>query len=333
MVKGHDIERETAVKAVLRACHACREIRATWDPLDNLEKSDQSPVTVADYTSQALIVLDLKTTFPKDKIVGEEDARFFHYGKNRSLLNRVSNQIDRYHSRQNEKEILDILDEARGTGGQDESFWVLDPIDGTKGYIRGDQYAIALALVEGNRPVIGVLGCPNLPFRGEQGNKTLGTLFVSTHGYGAWARPLDGGSEEKMAVSQGGEPESARFCESFESSHSSHADAERVARRLGIESPPIRMDSQCKYGVVARGDASIFLRFPLDRAYREKVWDHAAGVVIVEEAGGKVTDVEGHPLDFSRGRELEKNRGIVATNGILHDAVLEAILESGASIS
>lgn len=326
------VERQTAIKAVLRACHACREIRATWDPSAHLKKSDQSPVTVADYTSQALIILDLKATFPGDKIVGEEDAHFFQHGRNRLLFDQVLKQIGRFHSRRNEKEILDILNEARGTGGPDERFWVLDPVDGTKGYIRGDQYAVALALVEGNRPVLGVLGCPNLPFWGKHKDRTLGTLFVSTHRHGAWARPLEGEErEKKITVFQGGEPETARFCESFESSHSSHGDAERVARRLGIQGPPIRMDSQCKYGVVARGEASIFLRLPLDRAYKEKVWDHAAGVVIVEEAGGRVTDVEGYPLDFSRGRELMNNQGVVATNGVLHDAVLAAIFESGAS--
>ena len=100
------IERETAIKAVRRACLACREIRTNWAPLANLKKSDRSPVTVADYTSQALIILDLKATFPGDKIVGEEDAHFFQHGRNRPLLERVSNQIARYHSRQNEKEIF-----------------------------------------------------------------------------------------------------------------------------------------------------------------------------------------------------------------------------------
>ena len=52
---------------------------------------------------------------------------------------------------------------------------------------------------------------------------------------------------------------------------------------------------------MARGDACLFLRFPAPD-YREKIWDHAAGAVIVTEAGGRITDGSGAPLDFGRGR-------------------------------
>jgi 3'(2'), 5'-bisphosphate nucleotidase len=87
------------------------------------------------------------------------------------------------------------------------------------------------------------------------------------------------------------------------------------------------MDSQAKYAVLARGDASLYLRLPSPATpdYRERIWDHAAGSIIIEEAGGRVTDAYGSDLDFSQGSRLEKNRGIVATNGLLHDAVLIAV--------
>lgn len=61
------------------------------------------------------------------------------------------------------------------------------------------------------------------------------------------------------------------------------------ANEMGVTAKPLRMDSQVKYGLLSRGDASIFMRFP-SPTYKEKIWDHCAGVVIVEEAGGKVTD-------------------------------------------
>jgi Inositol monophosphatase family len=54
-------------------------------------------------------------------------------------------------------------------------------------------------------------------------------------------------------------------------------------------------------GALSRGDAALFLRFPAP-SYREKIWDHAAGAVIVREAGGAITDAGGAPLDFSNGR-------------------------------
>jgi 3'(2'), 5'-bisphosphate nucleotidase len=85
------------------------------------------------------------------------------------------------------------------------------------------------------------------------------------------------------------------------------------------------MDSQCKYAAVARGDADVYLRIPTSATYREKVWDHAAGVCVVREAGGRVTDVRGEDLDFARGRTLEGNAGVVVTNGRIHDDVMAAV--------
>ena len=96
---------------------------------------------------------------------------------------------------------------------------------------------------------------------------------------------------------------------------------------MGISAAPLRMDSQAKYGAVARGDASLYLRLPSPKSpdYREKIWDHAAGCIIVEEAGGRVTDMTGKPLDFDHGRLMQDSRGVVVSNGTRHDAVIEAL--------
>jgi 3'(2'), 5'-bisphosphate nucleotidase len=117
----------------------------------------------------------------------------------------------------------------------------------------------------------------------------------------------------------------ARFCESVESAHSDQDLSARIAALLGITAEPFRIDSQCKYAAVAEGDASIYLRLPTKKDYREKIWDHAAGMLVVEEAGGRVSDVEGAPLDFRRGRTLAANRGVVATCGTIHDEVVSAV--------
>jgi 3'(2'), 5'-bisphosphate nucleotidase len=87
------------------------------------------------------------------------------------------------------------------------------------------------------------------------------------------------------------------------------------------------MDSQAKYGVVARGEAALYLRFPSPQSpnYREKIWDHAAGALIVEESGGRVTDMYGQALCFDCGYEMRRNCGIIASNGVLHDAALRAV--------
>ena len=117
----------------------------------------------------------------------------------------------------------------------------------------------------------------------------------------------------------------ARVCESVESGHSNHDDSARITELLGIAAEPYRIDSQCKYAAVARGDASIYLRLPTRADYREKIWDHAAGKFVVEQAGGRVTDVTGAPLDFSHGRRLEHNLGVIATDGRFHDEVVAAV--------
>ena len=124
-------------------------------------------------------------------------------------------------------------------------------------------------------------------------------------------------------------PANARFCESVEAAHSAHGAAAQIAARLGISAEPVRLDSQAKYGVVARGEADIYLRLPTKADYFEQIWDHAGGVLVVEEAGGKVTDVTGEPLDFTHGRQLKQNRGVIVSNGRLHAMVLEAVRAVG----
>ena len=182
---------------------------------------------------------------------------------------------------------------------------------------------MALALIEQGQVVLGVLGCPNLPrCHGEPG-----VLLVAERGRGTWMSPLwdETCQGRALHVSAVDAPAEARFCESVESGHSNQDHAARIAERLGITAEPLRMDSQCKYAAVARAEAQIYLRLPTRQDYRENIWDHAAGLIVVEEAGGKVTDVRGRPLDFTRGRRLEDNAGIVATNGKFHDAVIEAV--------
>ena len=112
------------------------------------------------------------------------------------------------------------------------------------------------------------------------------------------------------------------MCESVESGHTKQDAAAEVVAKLGVTAEPVRMDSQCKYAAVAMGLAEVYLRLPTRPGYVERIWDHAAGVVVLEEAGGAVTDVEGRPLDFSRGRGLSENRGVIATNGPCHAKVV-----------
>ena len=292
-----------------------------------MTKKDKSPVTVADFGAQAVICRALNEAFPGDPIVAEEDTAELNTPGGETLIVNIMEHVSAILHGITESEVINAIDSGSSQGGGEERLWTLDPIDGTKGFLRGEQYAVALALIENGEVVLGVVGCPDLPFDiNDPGSKT-GCLLWSIKGEGAYIKPLGEGSSAKIHVSDITDSQEASFCESVESSHSSHGDAEKIAEILGVTKPPIRIDSQCKYAVIARGDASIYLRLPTRKDYVEKIWDHASGALIVTESGGTVTDIYGRELDFSLGRTLLSNKGIVATNGEFHDKVISAIAQ------
>lgn len=318
-------EREVAVQAVEQASRLCRAVQARLVSEESIAKKDASPVTIADFGAQAIVARALRGAFPALRLVGEEDAAELRLPENADLLTRVVEAVGEIAPGIGRDAVLDLIDAGGDPGGSTGRHWTLDPIDGTKGFLRGEQYAVALALIDQGEVVLGVLGCPNLPMDADRPDGPRGCLFVAERGGGAWVRALDGGPETPVSVTDIQDPAKARFCESVEAAHSAQDDAARVASRLGIALPPFRIDSQCKYAAVARGDASIYLRLPTRKGYEEKIWDHAAGAAVIREAGGRVTDVNGRELDFSLGRTLRDNLGVIVTNHHLHDRVVEAV--------
>ncbi len=221
-------------------------------------------------------------------------------------------------------EVCDWIDRG-GASEYSPRFWTLDPIDGTKGFLRKEQYAISLALIVNGVIEVGVLGCPNMP-SGDPSSPD-GVLAWAIRGQGAWAQPLDrpDSAAKPVHVSATASTAELLFCESVESGHSSHDWSGLIASDLGIHKEPVRMDSQCKYLAVARGEADLYLRLPTRKGYQEKIWDHAGGVLLVQEAGGQVTDINGAPADFSKGSTLAVNEGMVVTNGKVHTQVVATI--------
>ncbi|GBC60488.1 3'(2'),5'-bisphosphate nucleotidase [Desulfonema ishimotonii] len=315
----YEKELEIALNAVKKASALCRRAQMTLVKSEAVAKKDRSPVTIADFGSQAVVTLSLMAAFPGDFIVGEEDAGILR--ENAGLRQKVCALVEEQAGPVSADQMMDAIDQGACTPDFSGRFWTVDPIDGTKGFLREEQYAIALALVENGQVVLGVLGCPDFP--GDEGEN--GGLFFAVRGGGTFMLPGNAQVRQKIAADRIKDSRDARFCESVESAHAAHDVHARIAEALGIKAQPLRMDSQAKYGAVACGLASVYLRLPRSSAYREKIWDHAAGVIIVEEAGGRVTDFSGNPLDFSTGRTLEKNVGILATNTFLHDDVLKAI--------
>jgi 3'(2'), 5'-bisphosphate nucleotidase len=313
-------ERRAALAAVTAAAELCRGAQGRLAEGHTLTKGDDSPVTVADFAAQAVVAGTLAEALGTFALVGEESSSDLHSDEQATLRAGVVDLVRGQLGDVETGRVLDLI-ELGAADGTSDRFWTLDPIDGTKGFLRGDQYAIALALVEGGAVRLGVLGCPNLP----NPDGTTGAIFVADD-TGCEAVQGVGAAPTPVRVAEPSSLAEARFCESVESGHSSHDDAARIAERLGITAEPYRIDSQCKYAAVARGDASIYLRLPTSDTYREKIWDHAAGKFVVERAGGRVTDTRGADLDFSHGRRLEQNRGVVATSGRFHDEVVEAVM-------
>jgi len=314
-----------------------------------LNKSDASPVTIGDFGAQALIISALQHNFPDDEIVAEEEAKDLRENeqlretvwdlvKNAALADSASEK-DLGGSISSTESLLDIIDKGNSKGGSKGRIWAIDPIDGTKGFLRGGQYAVCLGLMVDGDVKVGVLGCPNLPMSDSEAltegigadatdDEGKGVLFSAILGQGAQSRPLGKGtlgSGSNIQMKPLTNISEATFCESVEAGHSSQGDAAAIAQKLGITKPSVRMDSQAKYGSIARGAGDLYLRLPVRKDYVEKIWDHAAGDLIVREAGGQVTDVNGKRLDFSLGRTLKDNKGVIAAPKDVHAHVIEAV--------
>jgi len=324
MPETFENELRVAIEAVRAASRVCRSVQEKITP-DVMQKDDRSPVTVADFASQAVICRALGAAFPSDPIIGEEESSKLRQEENSPFLDRILAELRAVGIETCGKEACAWIDRA-SQKAYVPRFWTLDPIDGTKGFVRKEQYAISLALVIDGQIQVALLGCPNLACDASGGK--IGTLLYAIRGKGSWSLPLNGESDPRaVRASTVSDPKQARFCESVEAAHTAQGLAAKVAAMLGIVREPLRLDSQAKYAVVARGDAEIYLRLPAKFGYKEKIWDHAGGVLIVEEAGGSVCDVTGKSLEFNHGHELLANRGVVAANRPLHPRVLEALHE------
>ncbi|PKA57133.1 SAL1 phosphatase [Apostasia shenzhenica] len=320
---SYEKELAAAKKAASLAARLCQSVQKSILQSDVQSKADKTPVTIADYDShlgiyysagsQALVSLVLKMELPLDSfsLVAEEDSGDLRNDGAQETLRRITKLVNEtlaadgsYNVSPSEADVLDAIDSGKSEGGSHGRHWVLDPIDGTKGFLRGDQYAVALALLEEGKVVLGVLACPNLPLAPISSTyvhsfaSEVGCLFSARIGAGTHMQSLDGSIP---------------------------------TMKLGVQAPPVRIDSQVKYGALSRGDGAIYLRFPR-KGYREKIWDHAAGFIVVTaysvwsaEAGGVVTDAAGNDLDFSKGRHLDLDTGIICTNRKLMPLLLEAV--------
>lgn len=319
-----DHEQETIKTVARMAASICQNIQA--ELVNPANKDGCEPVTIADYASQALIGNALAENFPDDAVLSEERSEEFMLLLNdtqRALVQRfVTDAVGGYVF---EEQICAWLDFGKQKTA--ERTWVVDPIDGTKGFLGNRHYCVAISLLVGGEPVLGVLASPGFYSDEDEIPDDPGALIYAAKGSGAYLEALAGGPREPIQVSRQTDATEAVLMTSFESGHTDLSFIDHVTQALhrDADAPRRRLDSQDKYGMVAAGMGDVYVRLVPEPTFREKLWDHAAGYCIVTEAGGRVTDIDGQDIDWTAGPRMANNRGIVVTNRYLHNSVLKAI--------
>ena len=255
--------------------------------------------------------------YPDDAVVAEESSAQFQQlvsPEQRAQILTLLSQVLR--QTVSEADLLAWLD--FGAGRAAARAWVIDPIDGTKGFLARRHYAIACGLLLHGRPAEGIVAAPGY-------NDGEGALFY-TRDDAAYRAPLETGDGIRVTVSNRSRLEDLIAAQSFERAHASKTRMSRARELAGLGGARIlELDSMEKYALVACGDADLYMRLPrAGSSYAHKIWDHAAGVALVKAAGGVVTDLDGGALDFSQGETLP-NAGMIISNGAHHRRVVEAV--------
>ena len=289
------------------------------------------PVTIADYGSQAIICRALQQRYPDDAVIAEESGGQFSQlvsGEKRAqVLQLLADVLGEAVS---EAQLLAWLD--FGAGKRARRTWVIDPIDGTKGFLARRHYAIACGLLIDGRVAEGIVaapgynaGPPSVPPASRGKDDSAGALFY-TEGGRAYLAPLTGGAGRRVKVSARRDVAEFVAVQSCERAHASKSRMGRARELAGLGSARIiELDSMEKYALVACGAADLYMRLPRPGSdYAHKIWDHAAGVALVQAAGGLATGLDGEELDFSRGETLP-NAGMIISNGPHHGRVVAAV--------
>ena len=345
-----------AIGAVQQAVAISRAVLSVADK-GVVEKDDLSPVTVADFAIQALLTATIHNAFPSDRFVGEETAADLR--SDPVLLDRVwellqgasrdgkagAGTCEVPDTKDQVCEMIDWCGLGLPTASREgsERVWVFDPIDGTKTFVRGEAYAVNIALLEGSRQVLSVVACPTISEDAEApvANDTIdptgrGCILFAVQGHGAYVRPLPGSPSELEARRL---PRHATAVTSTEQLRSvtcfnlldSGVDVvhKTITDRLGVPFPGCDLLGWVpRWAVLALGLANMTVWVYKTRERHAKIWDHAGAILLFEEVGGKVTDVDGREIDWTAGRKLKSNFGFLAAPPSLHETVLKTVHET-----
>ena len=179
-------ELEFAVEVVRSAVKICRSVQGQIS-VGKWDKGDKTPVTVADLAVQAVVSHGLHEKFPHDPLMGEEGSEELRAPEFADLAQQVTQHVQTVRpDAASPAQVAERVERGQHTIDPSRRYWVLDPVDGTKGFLRKEQYAIALALVERGEILVGVLACPNLPTTlGTAESPIYGQLYAAVRGGGA----------------------------------------------------------------------------------------------------------------------------------------------------
>ncbi|KAJ4422050.1 hypothetical protein N0V82_003346 [Gnomoniopsis sp. IMI 355080] len=315
--------------------------------LGTVSKDDLSPVTIADFAIQALLTSTLHAAFPDDKFVGEESAATLR--ANPALLERVwqALQAIRVDSPSSSAgvtfpdspecmcEFIDWCGE--GLPHTTGRVWVFDPIDGTENFVQGLVYAVNVALLVDSAQTLSVVGCPNMSMDVSYpaGDHSLdpageGCILLAVRGHGAWVRKLRGDVDE-VEVKQIPRHASTEALEDLRSVSALNTSGlgvvhTEVAVRLGVEFPGcVLLPWVIRWVLLALGVGNATWWVYKSRSRLAKIWDHAGAMLLFEEVGGRISDVDGEPISMVAGRKMTANYGIIAAPAALHEKVLQTV--------
>jgi 3'(2'), 5'-bisphosphate nucleotidase len=184
-----------------------------------------------------------------------------------------------------------------------ERVWMVDPLDGTSDFVRGyGGFAVMIGLCVKGSATVGVVAQP-----------TSGVVYRAATGAGSFRIDPDG-KQTKLQVSTVAALDEIRLVAS--KSHRGES-IDRVRAALGVTDEMNIGSVGLKLGLIARGERDLYV----NPESHSSLWDTLAPEIILSEAGGKMTDVTGAPLDYL-GADLRNRRGLVASNGLVHAEVI-----------
>lgn len=234
-------------------------------------KIGDEPVTVADHESSAHLVAGLSQAFPDDIVISEE-----------------------------------VPDDPRRLSAK--RVWYVDPIDGTKAFIRGENsYCVMIGLAVEHAPVLGIVYQPNFD-----------VLLFASQGAGAWH--LGGKGCRRLRTSEQGQPDAARH---LGAGSKYPANWPLIAEELGLPAGNKISSIGLRLSTIAIGASDLYVN-PYTNC---SSWDTCGPQAILEEAGGTLSDMHGLPLRYDSAETLKHGRGLIASNGTVHQRIVDKLSE------